>query len=112
MTWNEAKKLSKGALIRFKAQPTYSAKNGATARVVAQEPNGIILNIEWIRDRLDGGQHNGGYLAEHFELVSVKDPMPTPTAVKTQICNCSTFDFARYGCRYLQKVDLNGFLHL
>lgn len=28
-----------------------------------------------------------------------------------QTCNCSPFDLARFGCRYLQKVDSNQIIH-
>lgn len=49
-----------------------SAKKGATATVTETEK---YLYVEWDRDGLDGGQMNGGYLYEQFELIKTEKSM-------------------------------------
>lgn len=116
MTSDEAKNLPKGTLVRWlKYRANSVALAGATAKCI--DFDGYFVIVEWIRNGLDGGQKDGGYLPRDFEIVTgstitvTASPSQPSTAVKTQPCNCSTFDFTRYGCVYLQKADSKGFFH-
>lgn len=104
LTIEEIECLSPGTLLRWTGQDrNYSAQTGAIVKFIKIIYGGLI-KVEWIRNGLDGGQSNGDYLPHNFTL-------ETFTMSRTQPCNCSTFDFTRFGCRYLQKADSKGFLH-
>ena len=56
-------KFKEGDILEFIGVDTYSAKKGARAICKGNED---YLQVEWIRDRLDNNQMDGGYHSGWF----------------------------------------------
>jgi hypothetical protein len=99
-----------GARLRWsKKQLSLAAQKGATARITTYTPNsppsmGWLVHVVWDRNGLDGGMADGYYHITYFEV--------DPGQARKVACSCAVSTLAQWGCRYLQRADGNGYLHV
>jgi hypothetical protein len=72
-------KFKEGDILEFVGVDTYSAKKGA--RAICKGDNGLI-QVEWIRDELSGGQMDGGYHSAWFIKVGELEPQKEDRILK------------------------------